>query len=140
VSGSYTYVDTSNPVNVGTAAAPRVIDAQQPFVSKNSASLAGLYEAKGMSARLVYTWRSEQVLFGVSANPIDGRYIESYGIVDASFNYDLMENLTLSLTGSNLTNQGLNRYVGEPGAYATNIERQHYVNGRSYSVGLRFKF
>jgi outer membrane receptor protein involved in Fe transport len=76
----------------------------------------------------------------VSANPIDGRYIESYGIVDGSFNYDLMENLTLSLTGSNLTNQGLNRYVGEPGAYATNIERQHYVNGRSYSVGLRFKF
>jgi TonB-dependent receptor len=140
VSGSYTYVDTSNPVNVGTAAAPRVIDAQQPFVSKNSASLAALYEAKGMSARLVYTWRSEQVLFGVSANPIDGRYIESYGIVDGSFNYDLMENLTLSLTGSNLTNQGLNRYVGEPGAYATNIERQHYVNGRSYSVGLRFKF
>ncbi|MRW89749.1 TonB-dependent receptor [Duganella sp. FT80W] len=140
VSGSYTYVDTSNPINIGTATARRVIDSQQPFVSKNSFSLAGMYEAKRMSARLVYTWRSEQVLFGVSANPIDGRYIESYGILDGSFNYDLMENLTLSLTASNLTNKALNRYVGEPGAYATDIERQHYVNGRTYSVGLRYKF
>lgn len=140
ISGSYTYVDTSNPINIGTVTAPRVIDTQQPFVSKNSASVAGMYEAKGMSARVVYTWRSEQVLFGASANPVDGRYIESYGILDASFNYDLMENLTLSLTGSNLTNKGLNRYVGEPGGYATGIERQHYVNGRTFSVGLRYKF
>lgn len=140
ISGSYTYVDTKNPINIGSVTVPRVIDTQQPFVSKNSASVAGMYEAKGMSARVVYTWRSEQVLFGASANPIDGRYIESYGILDASFNYDLMENLTLSLTGSNLTNKGLNRYVGEPGAYATGIERQHYVNGRTFSIGLRYKF
>jgi TonB-dependent receptor len=140
VSGSYTYVDTSNPINVGTAAAPRVVDTEQPFVSKNSASIAALYEKGGTSARLVYTWRSEQVLFGVSPNPIDGRYIGSYGILDASFNYEVAKDLTLSLSASNLTNKGLNRYVGEPGAYATGIERQHYVNGRSFSVGLRYKY
>jgi TonB-dependent receptor len=140
VSASYTYVDTSNPINVGTAAAPRIIKTQQPFVSKNSASVAALYENQAVSARVVYTWRSEQVLFGASANPIDGRYIGAYGILDASFNYELANNLTLSLTGSNLTNRGLDRFVGEPGAYATGIERQHYVNGRSFSVGLRYKF
>jgi TonB-dependent receptor len=140
LSGSYTYVDTSNPINVGTPAAPRVIDTQQPFVSKNSASIAALYENQAMSARLVYTWRSEQVLFGASANPIDGRYIGAYGILDASFNYELANNLTLALSASNLTNRGLDRFVGEPGAYATGIERQHYVNGRSLSVGLRYKF
>jgi TonB-dependent receptor len=140
LSGSYTFVDTSNPINVGTPAAPRVIDTQQPFVSKNSASIAALYENQAMSARLVYTWRSEQVLFGTSANPIDGRYIGAYGILDASFNYELANNLTLSLSASNLTNRGLDRFVGEPGAYATGIERQHYVNGRGYSVGLRYKF
>jgi TonB-dependent receptor len=139
LSASYTYVDTSNPINVGTVTARRVIDTQQPFVSRNSASIAALYENRAMSARLVYTWRSEQVLFGASPNPIDGRYIGAYGILDASFNYELADNLTLSLSASNLTNQGLNRYVGEPGAYATGIERQHYVNGRGFSVGLRYK-
>jgi TonB-dependent receptor len=140
LSGSYTWVDTRNPINIGTPAAPRIVDSQQPFVSKNSASVAGLYENQAISARVVYTWRDEQVLFGASPNPIDGRYIGAYGILDASFNYELANNLTLSLTGSNLTNKALNRFVGEPGAYATGIERQHYVNGRSYSIGLRYKF
>ena len=140
VSGSYTYVDTLNPVNIGSVTAPRVINSQQPFVSKNNYSVSGMYEAKGMYARLVYTWRSDQTLFGISPNPIDGRYIRSYGILDASFGYDLMSNLTLSVIASNLTNKGLDRYVGEPGAYATNIERQHYLNGRTFSIGLRYKF
>jgi outer membrane receptor protein involved in Fe transport len=99
-----------------------------------------MYENQSVSARVVYTWRDEQVLFGASANPIDGRYIGAYGILDASINYELANNLTLSLSASNLTNAGLDRFVGEPGAYATGIERQHYVNGRSFSAGLRYKF
>jgi outer membrane receptor protein involved in Fe transport len=140
VSASYTYVKTSAPVNIGTAAAPRFIDAELPFVSKHSYALAGMYEDQKMSARVVYTWRSDQVLFGVSPNPIDGRYIGRVGILDASFNYEIAPRLTLSINGSNLTDQGLDRYVGEPGAYATGVERQHYLNGRTYSVGLRYKF
>lgn len=140
VSASYTYVDTSNPINIGSVTAQRIIDSMQPMVSRNSYALTGMYEDKKMSARVVYTWRSDQVLFGVSANPIDGRYVGAYGILDASFNYELAPGLTLSVNGSNLTNQGLNRYVGEPGTYATGIERQHYANGRFYSVGLRYKF
>ncbi|WP_155461411.1 TonB-dependent receptor [Duganella radicis] len=139
-SASYTYVDTSNPINIGSVTAPRVIDTQQPMVSKNSYTVTGMYEAKGFSARLAYTWRSDQVLFGVSPSPIDGRYIRSYGIVDASLNYDIMSNLTLSVNLGNLTNKGLDRYVGEPGAYATNVERQHYLNGRTFALGLRYKF
>jgi iron complex outermembrane receptor protein len=137
---SFTYVKTSNPINIGTAAAPRMIDTEQPFVSKRGYTLAGIYEDTKMSARVTYTWRSNQVLFGVSPNPIDGRYIGGFGIVDAAFTYELGNNLTLSANGSNLTNTGLNRFVGEPGNYATGLERQHYVNGRAYSVGLRYKF
>jgi TonB-dependent receptor len=140
VSASYTYVSTSIPINFGTAAAPRIVAAQQPFVSKNNFTLAGMYEDSSMSARLTYTWRSDQVLFGVSTNPIDGRYIGAYGILDAAFNYNLSKNLTLSANALNLTNRGLNRYVGEPGTYATGLERQHYDNGRAFTLGLRYKF
>jgi outer membrane receptor protein involved in Fe transport len=135
-----TYVRTANPIVVGSANALRIIDTEQPFVSKRGYTLAGMYEDDKMSARLTYTWRSNQVLFGVSPNPIDGRYIGGFGIVDASFNYELGHGLTPSLNASNLTNRGLNRFVGEPGDYATGLERQHYVNGRNYALGLRYKF
>jgi TonB-dependent receptor len=140
VSGSYTYVKTGNPVNMGTAAAPKIVTTQQPMQSKNSYSLSGIYEDDKMSARIVYTWRSPAIFNTLSVNPVDGRYIVAYGLLDASFNYNLTNNLTLSITGSNLTNKTLNRNVGEPGAYETGIERQHYENGRFYGLALRYKF
>jgi len=139
-SSSYTYVKSAIPVNFGTAALPRIVEGQQAFVSKHNFTLAGMYEDSSMSARMTYTWRSDQVLFGMAANPIDGRYIHAYGILDAAFNYKLSKSLTLSANAMNLTNRGLNRYVGEPGAYATGLERQHYDNGRAFTLGLRYKF
>jgi TonB-dependent receptor len=140
VSGSYTHVKTSNPINFGTPAAPRVVDTPQAMQSKNSFSVSGMYEDDKLSARLVYTWRSPSILFNVATNPIDGRYIGSYGILDGSINYELTENLTLSLNASNITDKAPNRYVGEPGGYETGLQRQHYVNGRVFSLGLRYKF
>ncbi|MRV70292.1 TonB-dependent receptor [Duganella sp. FT92W] len=140
VSGSYTYVKTSVPLNFGTNAAPRIVSTPQPFQSKDSFSLAGMYEDQKLSARLVYTWRSPSILFGASANPIDARYIGSYGILDGAINYELVKNLTLSFNASNITDKALNRFVGEPGSYETGLERQHYANGRTFSLGLRYKF
>jgi len=137
--GSVTYLDAKNDVNVGTAATPRVVSVPLPFQSKYNYSVQGVYDDGKLSARLVYTWRSEQVLFGIATNPIDGRYIGAYGILDASINYKVNDRLSLTFNGNNLTDKGLNRFVGEP-EYATGIERQHYFNGRTYSIGLRYKF
>ncbi|WP_413675499.1 TonB-dependent receptor [Massilia cellulosiltytica] len=139
VAGSYTYVKTDNPFNVGTKAAPNIISTPQPFASKNSYSVSALYEDNKASARLVYTWRSPSVLFGFSPNPIDGRYIDAYGILDGSFNYQLTDNLALSLIASNITNKTLNRNVGGLGN-ESGIERQHYENGRFFGFSLRYKF
>ncbi|MFT4090348.1 MAG: TonB-dependent receptor [Asticcacaulis sp.] len=140
VSGSYTYVDTSNPVNFGTAAAPVIVDTQQPMQSQHNYTVAAMYDDAKLSARLVYTWRSESILFNAIANPIDGRMIQAYGVLDASVNYELNDQATLSFNVSNITDQGLNRFVGEPGDYETGIERQHYMNGRNYAISLRYKF
>ncbi|WP_322404908.1 TonB-dependent receptor [Massilia luteola] len=139
VSGSYTYVKTDNPFNVGTKANPNIISTPQPFASKNSYSVSALYEDNKVSARLVYTWRSPSVLFGFSPNPVDGRYIDAYGILDGSFNYQLTDNMALSLTASNITNKTLNRNVGGLGN-ETSLERQHYENGRFFGFSLRYKF
>jgi TonB-dependent receptor len=141
VSGTYTYVKTSNPVNVGTAVAPVYITTPQPFASKNSYSVSGLYEDNKLSARLVYTWRSSQLWSGVNAlNPMGSGYIDGYGLLDASFNYAFDEHLTLSVNGSNLTNKAPNRYIGEALSMETGQELQHFDNGRTFSVGLRYKF
>lgn len=135
-SGSYTYLKTKNSV----AIANKLVDTPMPFQSKHNWTLAGLYEDDFMSARVVYTYRSDFVLFGIAPNPIDGRYVKGHGILDASVNFNLPHNFTLSFTASNLTNEAPDRYVGEPGAAATDYERQHYMNGRIYGVGLRYKF
>ena len=97
-----------------------------------------MYEDAVVSARLVYTWRSDFVLFGVSPNPIDGRYVGASGTLDASLNFNLPHDFSLSLTASNITNQGANRFVGEPGINATTFERQHFVNGRIFGATLRY--
>jgi len=140
VQGSYTYVKTELPVKLTGTTGPTTV-VRQPFQSDNNYSLAGLYENDFVSARIVYTYRSDYVLFGVSANPIDGRYLKGYGLLDASVNFNLRKELTLSLTASNLTNKAPQRYVGEPdNGYDTDILRQSFMNGRIYGVSLRYKF
>lgn len=133
--GSFTYVKTKNPLTLNG----QRVNTMQPLTSKIAYSLAGLYEDKTVSARLVYTWRSKAVLFGVAANPIDGRYIRSFGLLDASLSFKLPHDFSLSLTASNLTNQAADRFIGEPGL-ETGIERQHFVNGRNFGATLRYSF
>jgi TonB-dependent receptor len=141
VSGSYTYVDTSNPVNAGTAAAPSFITTQLPFVSKNSYSLSGMYEAEKLSARLVYTWRSSQQLGGVNAlTPLGSTYVKAYGLLDGSINYTINDHMTVSFNASNITDKTLNRFIGEAQTFETGQELQHFANGRTFSAGLRYKF
>ncbi|EJL37953.1 TonB-dependent receptor [Caulobacter sp. AP07] len=137
VQGSYTWVKTELPVLINGA----TVKVRQPFQSDQNWSLAGLFENKRVSARVVYTYRSDYVLFGVSPNPVDGRYLKGYGLLDASMNINVRDNLTLSLTASNLTNKAPIRYVGEPdNGNDTDILRQYFMNGRVYGVSLRYKF
>ena len=134
-SGSFTYVDTKNPLVLNGVRT----DTEQPFTSKYNFSAAGLYEDGIVSARVVYTYRSDFTLFGVSPNPIDGRFVKGYGLLDASISFKLPSNFSLSITASNITNAAPNRYVGEPGL-TTNIERQHFDNGRNFGATLRYSF
>ena len=134
-SGSFTYADTKNPLVLNGI---RVVT-PQPLTSKYNYTVSGFFDNGTISARLVYTWRSPSVLFGISANPMDGRYIKAYGLLDASVTVKLPQNLSLALTVANITNNAPDRYVGEP-ALATGIQRQHFVNGRNFGATLRYTF
>jgi TonB-dependent receptor len=140
VSGNYTYVDTSAPLNIGTATAPVFLKAQQLFASKNSYSLTGMYEDNKLSARLVYTWRSSQARSYNALNPMASTYIGSYGLLDASLSYAIDDHLTLAFNASNLTDQAPNRYIGEVRTLETDREYSHFQNGRNFSIGMRYKF
>lgn len=135
-SASFTYVDTKNPILLSNGV---LVNSVQPFTSKYSYSVAGMYEDSFLSARIVYTHRSSALFTSIALNPIDSRYAQGFGLLDASLNFKLPHNLQLSLTASNLTNAAPHRFYGEPG-YATGIERQHYRNGRVFGAALRYSF
>ncbi|HEU4778694.1 MAG TPA: TonB-dependent receptor, partial [Steroidobacteraceae bacterium] len=79
VQGSYAHVETENPVRF-TPNGP-IFNVAQAFQSEDNYVVAALYDDGKISSRLVYTYRSDYVLFGVAQNPIDGRYLQGYGIV-----------------------------------------------------------
>jgi TonB-dependent receptor len=135
-SASFTYVDTRNPVLLSNGI---LVVSQQPFTSKYNYSLTGFYEDTFVSARVVYTYRSRALFQSVALNPIDSRYAQGFGLLDASINFNLPHRLQLSITASNLTNKAPNRYYGEP-SYYTGIQRQAYLNGRVFGAALRYSF
>jgi TonB-dependent receptor len=135
-SASFTYVDTKNPILLSNGI---LVTSPQPFTSKYSYSVTGMYEDSLLSARIVYTHRSSALFTSIAINPIDSRYAQGFGLLDASVNFNLPYHFQLSLTASNLTNAAPNRFYGEPG-YATGIERQHYRNGRVFGAALRYSF
>jgi len=135
-SGSFTYVDTKNPILLASGI---LVNSVQPFTSKYSYTVAGMYEDSFLSARIVYTHRSSALFTSIAVNPVDSRYAQGFGLLDASLNFNLPHNFQLSVTASNLTNAAPNRFYGEPG-YATGIERQHYRNGRVFGAALRYSF
>lgn len=134
--GSYTYLETKNPVPMNG----QIVDTPMPFQSKDNWTLSGMYEDDFISARLVYTYRSDFVLFGVDAWPSFGRYVKGYGILDAAVNFNLPSNFSLSLNASNLTDAAPHRYSGEPGGYESDFQVQRFLNGRNFGIGLRYKF
>ena len=73
----------------------------------------------------------------VAAMRMDGN---GSGIFDFSLAWNLNESFNVSLTASNLTNEASDRFVGEPGSLATDFERQHFMNGRIYGIGARYRF
>ncbi|MFS2215955.1 TonB-dependent receptor [Telluria sp. Tellsp104] len=140
VSGSYTYLDSANPVNIGTVTEPHVITTQQPALSKNSYSISGLYEDNKLSARLVYTWRSSNSPWGFGASPMANTYTPAYGILDGSLNYAVDDHMTLSFNARNLTNKAPLRFSGEALTYETGRDSQHFINGRGFGLSMRYKF
>ncbi|MDP0499209.1 MAG: TonB-dependent receptor [Verrucomicrobiota bacterium JB022] len=110
IQANYTYVDSESDSSVTGLTTP--LDS----LSEHSYNIVGMYENDKFSARIAYNWRDSffsgtQNIVGLERPvPI---YWESYGWLDASVSYDVTENATLSLQGTNLLNTMREAYFGQ---------------------------
>ena len=84
------------------------------------------------SGRLAYTYRSH---FFVGLDRSAAENQDSYGQLDASLNWKVNDNISLTLDGLNLTD-GLLKYY----ALSKTQPRAVYDNGRQVFFGIRLKY
>jgi TonB-dependent receptor len=127
---NYTYVKSDTPSAIVGFRTPL------PNLSKHSYNLIGLYEKGPFSARVAYNYRSK-FLSGVFSGGVLGVlpvYRKGYGWLDASINYDITDQFSVSLEGSNLLRTREETYydvVTRPGNYS--------IDDRQILFGIRFK-
>ncbi len=121
IQANFTYVnghDTSGGPLVGT--------------SNITYNLIGYYENDWVSARLAYTYRSAYFV-GLDRSSIENE--AGSGQLDASVNFNVTKNVSLSVQGLNLTNSLLKYYAANP----TQV-RAVYNNGTQVYAGIHVKF
>jgi len=103
--------------------------------SKHQANLALWYQSESFQARVAYNYRSRRVTaYGVGAPGLTA-YQQPTSFIDASISYDIMDNLTVYVQGSNLSKETENYYIQYP-------EQPFYQNAyeRRMLAGVRVKF
>jgi iron complex outermembrane recepter protein len=142
--GSYTRLTSSQNVPEANDAGDIVAQLETPFfgVSNNSYNATLAYERGPLSARLSYVWRSgflssnEAALF---ANPI-GIWRHPEKSVDMQVSYKINDNMSLDISGVNLTNEMQQQYYHFGDAGNAQVSNFGTVQiGRSVAVGLRWK-
>ncbi|HEY3887160.1 MAG TPA: TonB-dependent receptor [Caulobacteraceae bacterium] len=100
--------------------------------SRITYNLVGYYENSWVSARLAYTYRSAY-LVGLDRSSLENE--AGNGQLDASVNFNVTHNVTLSVDALNLTNSLLKYYSANP----TQV-RAVYNNGTQVYAGVHVKF
>ena len=121
VQANYTYANAYE-----TGGAPLV------GASRNTYNVVGYYENYGFSARIAYTYRSH---FFVGLDRSTAEFQDDTGVLAASLQYKINDNLTLTFDALNLNNPTLKYY-----AENTDQPRAFYKNGRQYYAGVLIKF
>lgn len=100
----------------------------------DTANLVLMYDNYDIEARLAYNWRDEflaQTGWG-SGNP---RYVEAYSQIDMNVTYHIIENLSVSLEGINVTGEDRRDH-----ARNENMVISADDLGARYQVGVRYTF
>ena len=142
VQGSYTHLSSSHDTPLFNSAGVQTGVRTNDFflVSDNSFSATLAYERSRFSGRVSYTWRSafhhhnEAALF---ANPL-AVWNAPERSVTAQISYRFADNFTVTLEGTNLTDDIQHRYYGKNGRTTNNFG--NWIVGRTISLGARYSF
>lgn len=102
--------------------------------SDRVASAQITYEKYGFSARVAYTYRSEQ-LMEVGGDPEEDIYLDRLDQWDARVAYTFGEDLTVFVEGSNLNDAAMRTYMG----YRDRLGEKE-IYGATIRLGLQYKF
>lgn len=108
-------------------------------LSDTSYNLIGIYQDDNYEARLAYNWRSDYVISYrdyITGNPI---IQEDIGYLDASFRWDITDQLQFSVQAANLldTKSELSQIIDASGQ---TYQKAVYVGDRRFEFGLRYEF
>ena len=121
IQGNYTYVDAEadngDPL---------------PGHSEHQANVSGFFENDSLSARLMYSYRSEFFVTFDRSTQLDQDALKS---LDASVQYHLDDNWTLTFDAVNLMNEEIRQFAG-----TDTRPRAVYDNGRTYWAGVRLNY
>ena len=107
--------------------------------SKDTVNLVGMYEKNGWSARLAYNWRSKYLLTTrdvISKVPL---WYDDHGQLDGSIFYNVTENITVGLQGTNLTNS-VSETIMQLDNDALQAGRSWFESDRRIALVLRGNF
>ncbi|GFE90024.1 TonB-dependent receptor [Steroidobacter agaridevorans] len=121
-------------------------------VSEHNFNAGLLYERSGLSARMVYTYRSkyydEDITGGNGLRPIDADrvndpsynpiwlgYVRAAGRLDMSIGYDISESVRVDLGGTNILGSKYRSYMGE-----SFFNRDYRYDDSIYTLGMRVRF
>lgn len=126
VQANYTYTDAreNDPERNGLT----------PGVSRHMSNLAGYFENDIFSARLLYNYRTEWYK-GIHFNGND-LFNDSFGQWDATFSWNVTENIALTAEALNLNDEQVVEYANNDKSQTMSI----YENGRRFVLGARFNF
>ncbi|WP_111977130.1 TonB-dependent receptor [Algibacillus agarilyticus] len=103
--------------------------------SEFQSNFALWYEKDGIQARIAHNYRSEKFRGIRTIGAYDlAKYQAPTNYIDASVNYDVTENVTLSLQGTNLTEESQDQYY----QWEDMIEKRFY-NERRVTLGVQVK-
>jgi TonB-dependent receptor len=143
VMGSFTYADSKVQGDDSLAGEPL------QGVSKYNYTAGLLYEKYGVSARVVYTYRSRYYTADLTGQPQLRRfdpavtdvvptlleYVRPAGRLDFSVGYDLNERLHFDIGGTNVLRNNTRTYRGEP--FFTG---NYFYDETTYTIGVRYRF
>lgn len=128
---NYTYADSAQPT--------KDIDGNaNPFLqnSKNTYNIVGWYENDRLSARLAYNFRSARLVeeggTGIAGQNL---YQDDYAQLDLSVSYDVTDNLSVYVNGSNILEEYEQNYL----QYEEQVAFQNIYEAR-WAAGVRFNF